>query len=264
MTKARRIAFWVAGGLLVLTGAGLAIAATLLQPLDQEVVVHWNIAGEPDRWGPAWTYLVVIGVTGVALAAIALMIGLFKMRDPEGVVDPEPIELAPGEVAVWTRTATAAPGFYWAVGLGIAFSIAASVAVVLATSGRGWPVVILPVTLLVLLAATGGWRVSAGPSGLTVRGLFGLPVMRVPVDDIERVVAVGVHPMRDFGGWGIRGAIGPTGHWRTGVVVRAGDAIEITRRSGKQFVVTVDDAATGAAVLKAAAASFSTSGILSE
>jgi len=250
MTRARRIAFCVSGALLALTIAGIALAAVLLQPLDQEVVVHWDIAGQPDRWGPAWTYLVLIAFVGLVLTGIALMFAVFRMRDPEAVVDPEPIALAPGEVVAWTRTAMAAPGFYWAIGIGIAFTVLVCVVVITATSGRGWPMVLLPALMIVVLGLTGGWRVSAGPAGLTVRGLFGFPVMRVRIDDIASVAAVGIHPMRDFGGWGIRGALGRGGRWRTGVIVRAGDAIEVTRRSGRQFVVTVDDAATAAAVLK--------------
>lgn len=250
MTRARRIAFWVAGGLLGLTIAGVVVSLVALQPLDQEVVVHWNIAGDADRWGPAWTYPLLIGIVGLVFTGIALMVGAFPMRDLGAVADPEPIVLAPGELAAWTRTATAATGFYWAIGTGIAFSIVASIVVITASSGRAWPIVVVPALLVVALALTGGWRVSAGPTGLTVRGLFGLPVMRVPLADIASADAVGVHPMRDFGGWGIRGAVG-RGGWRTGVVVRAGDAIEGTRRSGKQFLVTVDDAATAVAVLRA-------------
>ena len=251
MTRARRIAFWIAGVMLALTIAGVALAVALLQPLDQQVVVHWDIAGEPDRWGPASTYPFLIAAVGLVFTGIALLFACSRLRDPDTVVDPEAVELAPGEIAAWTRRATAAPAFYWAIGIGIAFTVLACAVVIPATSGRGWPMAIVPVLLLVLLGLAGGWRVSAGPAGLTVRGLFGIPVMRVPIADIASAVAVGVRPMRDFGGWGIRGAVGRGGHWRTGVIVRAGDAIEVTRRSGKQFVVTVDDAATAAAVLKA-------------
>jgi len=251
MTRARRIAFWIAGALLALTIAGVAVAVAALQPLDQEVVVHWNVAGEPDRWGPASTYPFLIAAVGLVFTGIALVFAFARLRDPDAVVDPDPVELAPGEIAAWTRRATAAPAFSWAIGIGIGFTILACAVVIPATSGRGWPMAILPVLLVVLVGLTGGWRVSVGPAGLSVRGLLGIPVMRVPIADIESVVAVGVRPMRDFGGWGIRGAVGRGGHWRTGVIVRAGDAIQVTRRGGRQFVVTVDDAATAAAVLKA-------------
>ncbi|MBD3752872.1 MAG: hypothetical protein IE935_10685 [Micrococcales bacterium] len=36
---------------------------------------------------------------------------------------------------------------------------------------------------------------------------------------------------------------------RRGVVLRRGEALEVTRRSGRVFVVTVDDASTASALL---------------
>jgi len=52
--------------------------------------------------------------------------------------------------------------------------------------------------------------------------------------------------VREFGGWGVRTSVA-TG--ATGVVLRSGEAIEIHRTGGRRFLVTVDDAATGAALL---------------
>lgn len=56
-----------------------------------------------------------------------------------------------------------------------------------------------------------------------------------------------VNPMGDFGGWGLRLSV----DGRVGVVLRTGEALQITRRKGRPFVVTVDDAETAAAVLSA-------------
>jgi hypothetical protein len=36
-----------------------------------------------------------------------------------------------------------------------------------------------------------------------------------------------------------------------GIVLRAGEALQVTRRDGRRFTVTVDDAATAAALLEA-------------
>ena len=52
------------------------------------------------------------------------------------------------------------------------------------------------------------------------------------------------------GGWGLR--VGRGG--RTGLVVRSGQALEVERTGGRIVVVTVDDAARGAALLTAVAA----------
>ncbi|OJX70160.1 MAG: hypothetical protein BGO95_03905 [Micrococcales bacterium 73-13] len=251
MTRARRIAFWIAGALLALAVVGVVLAGVLLAPLDRQVVVHWDLAGEPDGWGPAWTYLVLIGVCGLLLAGIALVFALVPAPAARPVVDPEPIELAPGELAAWSRRVHVSWGFICAVLAAVAVTAAIAGLAIAATSGRAWPAVLLPILLLAALGLTGGWRVSAGPTGLTVRGLLGVPVFRVRTRDIADVVAVGVHPLRDFGGWGIRGAIAAGGHWCTGIVARAGEGIRVTRVSGRQLVVTVDEAALGAAVLKA-------------
>ena len=58
--------------------------------------------------------------------------------------------------------------------------------------------------------------------------------------------ALNVKPM-NHGGWGHRGSLLLLG--KAAVVVRRGDAIEVTLRGGRQFLVTVDDAETGAALL---------------
>lgn len=54
---------------------------------------------------------------------------------------------------------------------------------------------------------------------------------------------------RAFLGWGIR-VIGR----RIGVLIREGEAIEVTRTDGRVFIVTVPQAARGAALLNAVAA----------
>ena len=56
-------------------------------------------------------------------------------------------------------------------------------------------------------------------------------------------------PFGDFGGWGIRWGI----DGRFGIVLRTGEGIEVTGENGRVRVVTIDDAATAAAVLSAAA-----------
>ena len=54
----------------------------------------------------------------------------------------------------------------------------------------------------------------------------------------------------EFGGWGIRFGRGR----RLGIVMRSGEALDVQNRNGSALVVTVDDAATAAALLKAVAA----------
>jgi hypothetical protein len=105
----------------------------------------------------------------------------------------------------------------------------------------------LALLLLAFAATTLAFHVRVDDSGLHVDSVLGIPRFHVPLSDIESAARVEVNPMGEFGGWGLRLSTGR----RFGVVLRAGDAIEVLRRSGKRFVVTVDDAATGAALLEA-------------
>ena len=107
-------------------------------------------------------------------------------------------------------------------------------------------VVVLIITTLLVLT-TVWWRVSTDRRGFIARGLMGWPVKRIPLEDIRTVQVIEVQPMRDFGGYGWRW----TGGGRSGVILRTGPGIEITSSSGKRFVVTVDDAETGAGVIAA-------------
>ena len=90
------------------------------------------------------------------------------------------------------------------------------------------------------------WRVRADRRGFSVRGALGWPRVSIPATDIAAVRVVDVDPTADFGGWGWRWGSGR----RTGIIMRRGAAIEVTRRDGRRLVVTVDDADNAAAVLQ--------------
>lgn len=111
-------------------------------------------------------------------------------------------------------------------------------------------VVVLIVVTIVCAAAvvsTLAFHVRVDATGLTVNSIVGLPRVHVPLRDIASVEAVDVNPMGEFGGWGLRWA--PGGGF--GVVLRSGPGIRVHRTNGKVVTVTVEDAATGAALLGA-------------
>ncbi len=204
---------------------------------------------QPEQVG--W-WLLIGAVAGLALAAPAWG---WLPRAPETPSEPAElprVALAPGQVAVWSRTVRMSTGFFWVIGLALALTLGAAILATVVTEGLAWPVFAAPLVIVVLLALIPGWRVSAGPTGLTARGLLGLPVIRVPVEDIAAAEAIELlQPLVDYGGWGYRWVVGPGGRSRTGIIVRAGQALRVTRRDGRELVVTVDDAATAAAVLRA-------------
>ena len=94
------------------------------------------------------------------------------------------------------------------------------------------------------------WTVTVDQRGLVARALLPRPRVVVPLGEVEHAEVVHVSPVREFGGWGLR--MGLDG--RVGVVLRGGEALEVARTGGRRVVVTVDDAATGAALLNTLAA----------
>ncbi len=131
------------------------------------------------------------------------------------------------------------------VGAALAFSAA-----IAALSGLWWFGAVLAVVLAAVLTTMLRWTVTVDGTGLTARSLLRRPYVHVPLDEVESAEVVDVDPLGEFGGWGMR--IGLDG--RTGVVLRRGPAIQVRRSGGRVVVVTVPDAATGAALLNTLAA----------
>jgi hypothetical protein len=182
----------------------------------------------------------------VVAAVIGIGLSLLAPRMARSVIegtDATALALGDSERASWTRSVGPARG-------AIVVLAGSAVVVVVTLAIAGAPILVaLPV--LVLLALVGGllfWRVTVDARGVTVRSLLGVPRFRVDPAGVVDARAIVVDPFRQFGGWGIRySAIG----W--GVVVRGGAAIEVNREGRSPFIVTVDDAETGAALLTAIA-----------
>ncbi len=78
-----------------------------------------------------------------------------------------------------------------------------------------------------------------------MRSIAGVPCFTVALSEVAESSVVEVHPMKDFGGWGLRGNF----KGQFGVIQRAGEALEVRRGDGSKFVVTVDEADVAAALL---------------
>ena len=159
----------------------------------------------------------------------------------EGAV--EALALSATERASWSRSVVVSP-----VAIGILAAAAIATCVIVLLAGAPGLVLLVPAVLYVVVFAMLAWRVRVDASGLVARSVLGLPVFRVPVASVTAVRTVDVSPLRDFGGWGLRfGSLG----W--GLVMRSGSAIAVDREGRSPFVITVDDADTGAALLAALA-----------
>lgn len=303
---------------LALVALGVTLQLIALPHVPSTIAVHWNAAGEPDRYAPAWTQPIATIAFG---AGIPLLIGLTSLpglrRGDRGVtyrfmgavaagssalvtiaftwtfvmqaidsastsiwpsmlvslaaavgigvlgwfLQPHeawdtarpaaatPLSIAPGEQVVWLRTTSIASAAAIAIACGVLVLAVASYTSWL-TGAPEWLVWLLAgitVLMLALAATTLAFHVRVDGAGLTVRSVIGIPRFHVPLADMAAASRVDVNPVGEFGGWGIRLAPGR----RVGVVLRAGEGIEVERKGGRRFVVTVDDAETGAALLEA-------------
>ncbi|WP_280507314.1 DUF1648 domain-containing protein [Nocardia flavorosea] len=179
----------------------------------------------------------------LAAAAIGLLLAavgwLAAPRAPLSVDAPSrirPLPLGPTERVSWSRRVSAP----WMVLAGV---VTLALGVATGFVATPWVGVLLGVTGL-LLAHLALVRVVVDQRGLTVgTGLFGWPRWHVSPEEITEVTAEDLSPVR-YGGYGIRMIPGATA-----VLLRGGPGIVVTRRSGRRFAVSVDDAETGAGVL---------------
>jgi hypothetical protein len=160
---------------------------------------------------------------------------------------PEPLTLAPTERISWSRSVRLSRGVVVFVSAVMVVTVGAVVlTAVAAPEAVGFALVTLVVVSL-LAVMTSWWTVTVDRRGLRAVRAFGWPRVAIPLHEIREVHAIRVNPTAEFGGWGWRwDAAG-----RSGIVMRAGSAVQVTRASGKKFVVTVDDADTAASVLAA-------------
>lgn len=149
------------------------------------------------------------------------------------------LPLPDGELATWVRRVD------W-VHPALVVAICTAFAVLMGVTTRTWWfAVVLFAFLAVLVGGLSSWTVTVDRRGLVARPRLPRPRVVVPLEEVEHADVITVHPAREFGGWGLR--MGFDG--RVGVILRAGEALEVTRTGGRRTVVTVDDAATGAALL---------------
>lgn len=247
---------WVSGGVVLAAGAGrdathrqLAVGFTAgLAAFMVGVMVGtaWVQRGLRDgsaarevEWPLTVALLVSVAVgvvAGVALPGRAAGSATSTGQVPADAPRPA---LTVGR-SVWQRYALPTPGV-WA-GVGVLGAV--GVGTVALTRMWVFGLLLLVLTVGAMLAFT-AFRVTVGDSGVSVRSIIGRPRWRMPLNEVAQARVTTVNPLTEFGGWGYR--LGVDG--RTGFVVRAGEALEVVRSDGRSWVVTVDDAAQGAALL---------------
>jgi hypothetical protein len=204
-------------------------------------------ASDPSQVGGIGYVVASAFAAGIVLALAGWLL-LPKADDsPPLATDPIPLDVTATERVVWSAALGVTPVVTVVIGAAMALVLGAVIlAIAYAGALAAIPAAILFLVIL-LAVGTSYWRVTVDRRGFLVRSALGWPSVFIPIDDIRSVHVVDVNPTADFGGWGYRWA----GHGRSGIVMRSGPAIEVTRTSGKRFVVTADDSPIGAAVLAA-------------
>lgn len=226
------LAVWVAGFAGTLTLALLAAQLDVADAHDAR-----DIGGG----------LVLAFTLPLGLAALAAWVTPPDSAQPSTTPVPASaprLPLPDGELATWVRR------IEW-VHPGVVVGICAAFAVIMGVTTRTWWfAAVLFAFLAVVVGGLSSWTVTVDQRGLVARALLPRPRVVVPLAEVEHAEVVHVSPVREFGGWGLR--MGLDG--RVGVVLRGGEALEVARTGGRRVVVTVDDAATGAALLNTLAA----------
>lgn len=225
----QRVLAVIGGAVAVLTG--WLVVAVLLANTDRDDASSVTLPGTQAA----------LAFAAAALCAAAGWLICGRAEEVETVSGPaagaERLTLGDSETAGWTRVAGSRV-------LPVTGLLVAAAGIVVGFT-TGWlsalPLLItgLPMALLT------GARVTADRRGITITpSLAPWPRLNVPLERIAEAGHRTVNPVRDFGGWGYRARPGASG-----IVLRSGDAICARLTTGSEFVVTVDDAATAAALL---------------
>ncbi len=188
---------------------------------------------------PQWQTAVSLGVTLLAGALGRLLAGAAPPPPRRARGATPRLDLPAGTTAGWSRTISSPP----LVVLGVVVLGAGLLVGILA----GWlssAGLLLGGAAVLPLASV---RVTVDRHGLSLSPAF-LPYRcrfrRIPLDRIAEAGSRRIACFAEFGGWGYRIRAGGSG-----LVLRSGEGIVVRLTNGKEFVVTVDDAATAVALL---------------
>jgi len=200
-----------------------------------------NAAAAPD---PALALLVA------CLIAVPIGAAAWFLTPKAATVAAEPIDapvldLATDERVLWQRNVGPNAAFVVVLAIAVLLLVGGTVLAILTGEPETVPLVVIPAIIVFATSTTLFWKIRVDATAFTTRSSVGWPRYRYAIDEITEARAVTLEPLREFGGWGIR--IGAGG--RLGIVLRAGEALEVERRDGRIFVVTVDDATTAAALI---------------
>lgn len=216
------------------------------------VLITWSTLAqrglEDARDAPSVGIALLVSLLAAAVLGVAGWLLQPDQPFRPGVADAvEPLALAGDERAVWLQRASFSRGPLLVLSGAVILLIVLTVANIFLRA-PGWSnVVLIASTLLVGfgVAASAAFHVRVDHTGLSITSVLGFPRLSVPAAQITAVEAVEVSPVGEFGGWGWRFVPG-----RIGIVLRRGEGMTVHRVGRRAITITVDDAATGAALLE--------------
>lgn len=220
----------VSGLAMTCLGASISVDLTLVNL----GVPRWQDTRQPV---PAIVVLAVGPVAlGAAGAALARHLGLGWTSGAHDEAVSVHLDLKQSERALWLSRSSNGWALFLAItGLGAG--------TVVGFASKLEPALVIVVVSLAVLSLS-SVSVSASAAGIVVRyGPLRWPSTRIALHRIVNAEAVQFTPK----GWGYRGSLALVG--TAAVIVKKGAALSLSLAGGKTFLVTVDDAVTGAALL---------------
>lgn len=187
---------------------------------------------------PPWHLAIALGVASACAGAGRLAARTLPPVEPAPASAQDTrLDLADGELAAWARGTGS-----WPLAItGLALTAGAFALIPFAGLLAACPLVLGGLLSLCFARL----HVTVGRQGLTLTpGRLPWPRIRLPLDAMTHASHRDVSALGDFGGWGYRIRPGASG-----VILRSGPALVVRRAGGREFAVTVDDAATAAALL---------------
>ncbi|MBU7600437.1 DUF1648 domain-containing protein [Streptomyces sp. P38-E01] len=229
--EARRLIYPVSYGCAALMGY-LFIGTFMLQ-LDLESARGVALSGRHMLAGSV--VVLLSGYIGFRLAALGPQ---DPAPEPGGAGVAPRLPMSPGQQASWTRAVGT-------TGLGLLVVGSVLLAAVLAAALGAWMAALPSLLFGLVPLAFLSVRVTVDRRGVRIgSGLLARFGKTIPLERIAGARSQQISPMKDFQGWGYRVRPG-----RSGLVTRTGEALTVELVGGREFVVTVDDSKTAAALL---------------
>lgn len=232
--RATRRAFLA--GLLAWGGFALGLQATVL-------IANLDVTDWQDARTSLTALPLILVPSAIGFAAGWLLAG--SVDKPRQTAELPSITLGSGDRAAWATRVSARWATYSFIGVAVLTVVTAALAV----AGFGQVPWITPVALALVSVAgitMTSVSISIGARGVTIRfGVIGWPVWRIKLSDIAGA-SVEDRQALEVGGWGFR--VTPYG---TALMLRSGECLVIERHGKKNVFLSVDDAASAAALLNA-------------